>query len=242
MNLFLSFLITCFILYILLTIFQKFYLHTNVELYFTKTPKNEQIIENLPILKSGYSPTIWAFNPLVHAAVTNFRKPKKPKYERITLFNSHNQRLEIDILKPKSLKEDTPVAVIIPGIAGHSDKDYIKSFAPHVAEKYIVYIFNHPGNGDTKLSNPVVHIPGDVDDLKLLFDNVRERHQKSKMVSVGISLGGNLLSLYLGTFGKNTPLLAGKSCGLKNCKRSRFVKVTIFIRELVLFLLRSKNH
>ena len=212
MSLLITFLISCsFFLYFIFLIFQKFYLHSNVEVYYSKTKKNKKIVDSISLVKKGYTPTIWAINSLLHAYVTNtYRKPKLPKYDqRITLYNSYDQRIEIDCLNPFKHDKDTPIVVIIPGIGGHSEKDYIKSFAPHVAEKYITYIYNHPGNGNTKLNTHEVHIAGDVNDLKLVFDFIKKEHPNSKMISVGISLGGNLLALYLGSFGKNTPLLAG---------------------------------
>eukprot|EP01080_Neovahlkampfia_damariscottae_P008032 gene8032-12497_t len=193
---------------ILLGAFLTFYLHSEVEVFCSATPHNKKIVEGIPLVKKGYTPTIWAINSLLHAYITTFRKPKSLKYQRMTLYNSYNQRIEVDCLNPWNHDNHTPIAVIIPGIGGHSEKDYIKTFVPHVAEKYLTYIFNHPGNGNTRLNTSKLHAMGDAGDLKLVFDSIRKQHPNSKMISIGISLGGNLLALYLGTYGKDTPLIS----------------------------------
>lgn len=177
---FLSFIVV----YLLVHLFQKYYLHEKITILHGDTARNKEWIGNIPILKKGYTPTIWAFHSVLHGLISNsFRSTKDFKFKREELTNSYGQHLTFDILE-EGCDENSPSIFIVPGIGGHSQKQYIKSLIQHIKNKRVI-IFNHPGSGDTKLKVKHIHMSGDVEDIDLILKYLKKKYVKSTFIGLG---------------------------------------------------------
>ena len=62
-----------------------------------------------------------------------------------------------------------------------------------------------------ELTTPRGYSAADTADLHQALARLRSRYPRASIVAAGFSLGGNLLTKYLGEYGRNTPLAAGVS-------------------------------
>lgn len=91
-----------------------------------------------------------------------------------------------------------PTVIILPGLAGSSDENYISNFLHDMLEcNYRSVVFNYRGCGNTRLSTPVLYCPGKVDDLEETICHIKRRYPKSPLMAVGTSLGGVQVICYL---------------------------------------------
>lgn len=177
--------LTFLFLYFLAYLYQRFYLHEKLTIYHENTPRNKEWISNIPILKKGYTPTIWAISSVIHGLISNtLRSTEDLKYIREEITGSNGQHLTYDVIEKGVCKEDTPTIFMVPGIGGHSQKQYIKSFINHVKNQRIV-VFNHPGSGNTKLKIKDVHLSGDVTYVEEVLNHLQKKYTKTTFIGIG---------------------------------------------------------
>lgn len=200
----LGFLTGAIIIYLVIWAIQRFILHEKVQLFYQKTGQNLFYLNEMKIVKTGYTPSIYAMHGMLHGIISAyFRYPKTPKWSRDSFINPHGQTLTLDWAECAHHRvemEDSPIILLIPGVGGHSNKGYIKSFVPHCPNRLV--IFNWPGTDTSKLTTTEkFHMLGDIDDIDLVARHIRGKHPRSPVFVIGVSLGGNLLAKYLGVYG-----------------------------------------
>lgn len=95
-------------------------------------------------------------------------------------------------------KEKDAIAIIIPGLTGNSQTEYVKSLVPEVQScGYTCVGFNQRSRGGTRLLTPRLYCAANCDDLEHALRLIRSKRPETLIVAVGISLGGIQLTRYL---------------------------------------------
>lgn len=98
------------------------------------------------------------------------------------------------------LSEDngTPIALFLPGLVGDSQTEYIRTAVTMSStEGYKVAVFNNRARGGMRIKTPRLYCATNYDDLETCLKQIRRTHPDSRIVAVGISLGGIVLARYL---------------------------------------------
>lgn len=106
----------------------------------------------------------------------------------------------------------TPVVVIVPGLAGHSGKDYIRSVTSILTKNlgWRVCVLNWRGFNAPLVSNKVFQ-PHDIADTELFVENAHRRYPAAPLFGIGFSAGSNQLLKYLGKHGEGHRIIAAMS-------------------------------
>ncbi|GLH13285.1 Abhydrolase domain-containing protein 2 [Gryllus bimaculatus] len=89
---------------------------------------------------------------------------------------------------------------ICPGIGNTSESVYIRTFV-HYAQchGYRCAVLNHVGAlGSVRVTAPRIFTYGHTQDFHEMIQHILERHSNTRVVCVGFSLGGNIITKYLG--------------------------------------------
>ena len=99
----------------------------------------------------------------------------------------------------KLISEDVTL-VMCPGICNSSESIYIRTFVHHAQRKgYRCTVLNHIGAlKDIKLTSHRIFSYGCTRDLHEMVTHVVDRYPQTKVVTVGFSMGGNIVTKYLG--------------------------------------------
>lgn len=119
----------------------------------------------------------------------------------------HQLRLrQQDYIPFLSFIDDITVA-ICPGIGNSSETVYIRTFVHYSqCHGYRCAVLNHIGALATvPVTSSRIFTYGHTGDYAEMVANLDKRYPATKILSVGFSLGGNLISKYLGEIGKHHP-------------------------------------
>ncbi|XP_060536563.1 abhydrolase domain-containing protein 2 [Cylas formicarius] len=169
----------------------------------------ENILKISPLLNEPYIPTrLWGFSghvqTILHSVIGRVKCPW-PIGERVFLTLQDGTTLTYDLYQPldTSFPDDVSVA-ICPGICNTSESVYIRTFV-HWAQchGYRCAVLNHVGAlSKVPVTAPRIFSYGSTDDFHAMLLNLICRHPNTKLVCVGFSLGGNIVTKYLGESGK----------------------------------------
>ncbi|OWZ24066.1 Serine protease, partial [Phytophthora megakarya] len=181
-------------------------IHGNSEL-------NEFMAGALQPMLDRYTPTWWT-NSHIQCFLT-FLVPQSPvKYKRDVLtFHDGGQAsldwaLEASVEMKSSLKEDSPIVIIMHGLVGCSEN--MRSLcAEALAHGYRPVVFNKRGHGGMKLATPKLQEFGCVRDLQEAIAHVEKMFPDSELYGIGCSAGAGLLCSYLCELGDKSHLRAG---------------------------------
>lgn len=91
-----------------------------------------------------------------------------------------------------------PIAIFLPGLVGDSQTEYIRTAVTMTNSiGYKTCVFNNRARGGMRLKTPRLYNATNVDDLEASLEHIKRTHPNSKMIAVGISLGGIVLCKYL---------------------------------------------
>lgn len=168
------------------------------------------ILEKCDILRETFSPTWWAGSALLQTIVPSVMRSRleQMKYTREMLNCQDGGTVSLDWYEgsPSSEIEDSkpgaPIAIMFPGLLGDSQSEYLRYIVPAVHKLgYRVASFNNRGRGGMELKTPRIYWAANFDDLELALDHVREKNPSSRIIASGFSLGGIVLTRYLGERG-----------------------------------------
>ncbi|KAL7298126.1 abhydrolase domain-containing protein 2 [Trichogramma pretiosum] len=168
------------------------------------------VLKIAPAITEPYKPTrLWGFSghvqTIVHSIIGRVRCPW-PIGERVYMGLADETTLTYDLYQPLSnTYEDDVTIAICPGIGNSSESVYIRTFV-HFAQchGYRCAVLNHVGAlSSVKVTSPRIFTYGHTDDYHTMLKNLMERHPSTKIVCVGFSLGGNLVTKYMGEQGVN---------------------------------------
>lgn len=99
------------------------------------------------------------------------------------------------------------VAVLVPGLTGGSQAEYVKSIVPEIQRLgYTCVAINQRGRGGTPLLTPKLYSAAQSDDLNFALTHIRNKRKDALIVAIGFSLGGIQLTHHVTQMGSESPL------------------------------------
>ncbi|KAK7007486.1 Phospholipase abhd3, partial [Halocaridina rubra] len=159
---------------------------------------------NLTILEERYWPTPWCYESRCQTILASVLRSRLPdiKYRRELLPLQDGGQVCLDWLDV-TVKENQPLIIILPGLTGSSQSEYIKSFiltAQNIGIRCVV--FNHRGRGGVALKTARTYCAANSDDLEEAILHIKKLYPGAPLMATGISLGGMILGNYLVTRGE----------------------------------------
>jgi len=180
---------------------------------FFKDDKFASLLVEMSELRLPYIPTrIWGFSghiqTVLHSLIGRMKCPW-PIGERISFLLPDGATLTYDMYKPldsHTSGEDVTL-VLCPGICNSSESIYIRTFVHHAQRKgYRCTVLNHIGAlKEIKLTSHRIFSYGCTKDLHEMVTHVVDRYPHTKIVTVGFSMGGNIVTKYLGEKPRQVP-------------------------------------
>lgn len=164
-----------------------------------------------PLLREPYFPTrLWGFSghvqTIIHSIVGRVKCPW-PLGERVYLSLPDGSTLTYDLYQPLNEHEDDITVAICPGIGNSSETVYIRTFV-HYAQchGYRCAVLNHIGAlGSVQVTSSRIFTYGHTGDFSEMITSLVKKYPSTNIVLVGFSLGGNLVTKYMGEKGNNRP-------------------------------------
>ncbi|MEI6859327.1 MAG: hydrolase [Shewanella sp.] len=156
-------------------------------------------------MKRYFSPPWWARNPHVQTILPVLTKAKRPALTRQRLELSDGDFIDLDWLgQPKA---HSPIVIIIHGLEGSSKSHYVCRLLNDCHRQSICAVVHHHRccSGETNRRARSYH-SGDTQDLQENLSQLKLKYPHSPLLAVGYSLGGNMLTKYLGEYA-NTSLI-----------------------------------
>lgn len=146
-----------------------------------------------------FSPPWWAKNPHIQTILPVLTKVDRPDLARQRLELSDNDFVDLDWLG--SPKKAAPILIIIHGLEGSSDSHYIRRLLTDCRHQSICAVVHHHRScsGETNRKARSYH-SGDTLDLQESLTWIKNEYPQSPLFAVGYSLGGNVLTKYLGEY------------------------------------------
>nr|XP_023024019.1 abhydrolase domain-containing protein 2 [Leptinotarsa decemlineata] len=152
-----------------------------------------------------YIPTrLWGFSghvqTILHSIIGRVKCPW-PIGERVFLTLQDGTTVTYDVYHPidNSFPDDISIA-ICPGICNTSESIYVRTFV-HWSQYhgYRCIVLNHVGVlKNVPVTAPRLFSYGNTDDYEAMVKNIASKYPETRIVCVGFSLGGNIITKYLG--------------------------------------------
>ncbi|KAF7418991.1 hypothetical protein HZH68_001644 [Vespula germanica] len=198
------------------------------------------LLKIAPVITEPYKPTrLWGFSghvqTVVHSIIGRVRCPW-PIGERVYIGLSDDTTLTYDLYQPLTngheefyYSADDITIAICPGIGNTSESVYIRTFVHLVqCHGYRCAVLNHVGAlSSVKVTAPRIFTYGHTDDYHMMLQNLIEQHPNTRIVCIGFSLGGNLVTKYLGERGLNK--LSNIIGGISICQGYNALEGTKFL-------------
>lgn len=172
----------------------------------------DNIMKISPVINEPFIPTrLWGFSghvqTVLHSLIGRVRCPW-PIGERVFLNLQDGTTLTYDLYQPMdtNFQDDITVA-ICPGIGNTSESVYIRTFV-HWAQYhgYRCSVLNHVGAlQSVPVTAPRIFNYGNTNDFHEMVMSLINRYPNTKIICVGFSLGGNLVTKYLGEPDRKRP-------------------------------------
>jgi len=190
-------------------LFVSYYLKEVVKapLLFCAPGKFREFIEgNLAITKRKFWPTVWCFESRAQTVLSSVVRGimfSSIKYERDVLPLKDGGDVALDWLSPEGATDETPVVVILPGLTGSSQTDYIKGLVLQCRQVRIrAVVFMNRGIGGITLKTPRTYCGSNYEDFIEVLEHVKRKYPNALVGAVGISMGGLILGNFLAGLGE----------------------------------------
>jgi hypothetical protein len=155
-----------------------------------------------------FKPAWWMTNRHAQTILPRFFRPNLSlNYQLEELPTPDGDFLQLAWSQPFNAQSDKPLALVLHGLEGNIDSFYAKGMmkALHLAGFDVVLMhFRNCGFKPNRL--PRAYHSGETSDLRHLLNNLKQRFAHKPIMAVGFSLGGNVLTKYLGEFKENALL------------------------------------
>ncbi|EUB57654.1 Abhydrolase domain-containing protein 3 [Echinococcus granulosus] len=153
----------------------------------------------VPFLSEVYSPFVFGFTGRVQTILRPiFHRAEKCNYEEEVISFSDGGDMTLSWSNIEGMADDTPIAVLLPGLTGCGCCHYIASLVKEINRcEYRCVVSNNRGTCRHKLKTPRTYCAAHTSDVASVFDHIRNRYPDAPMVAVGISLGALLVFNYL---------------------------------------------
>ncbi|GIL67640.1 hypothetical protein Vafri_20979 [Volvox africanus] len=181
---------------------------------------NKRVLSACPSLHVPYEPLPFFTNPHVEtilAAKTRVKPQLRLRREILRTADGGCVALDWEYIdqevEQKSLPEDAPVLVLLPGLTGGSGDSYILHAMQSARQAGIrAVVFNSRGTADSPVLTPQFYSASYTGDTRAVIAHVGRCYPQSRaLLAAGWSLGANILLRYLGEEGAATPLRAAVS-------------------------------
>lgn len=155
---------------------------------------------NIPLVQNKFWPTLWCFESraqTIIASILRSRLLPHVEYRREIFTLSDGGQVALDWAE-KDCSITSPIVVILPGLTGGSQAEYIKCLVSAARKDGIrCAIFNNRGLGGLELKTPRTYCAANYDDLSEVIEHVKKLHPHVPLGATGISMGGLILGNYL---------------------------------------------
>ncbi|KAI0637069.1 AB-hydrolase YheT [Trametes polyzona] len=175
-----------------------------------------------PSLFQEFRPAWWLRSGHLQTAycvVGDFSKIDKVEYDRKLIRTLDGGTIGIDLTPPaeeRTLKDDTPIIVVLHGLTGGSHESYVRSIlAPACTPVeqgglgYRGIVVNFRGCAGVPLTSPQLYSALYTDDIRVAVMYIAKLYPRAPLIGVGFSLGANVLTRYLAEEGEKSRLVAG---------------------------------
>lgn len=147
-----------------------------------------------------FKPAWWMTNAHAQTILPRFFRPNlQLNYDIELLPTPDHDELELAWTKPQPKNNDKPLAIVLHGLEGNIDSFYAKGMmkALQLAGFDVVLMhFRNCGQKANKLAR--AYHSGETSDLDFVLCEIKSRFPNKPLMAVGFSLGGNVLTKYLG--------------------------------------------
>lgn len=179
----------------------------------------EQIVKHAPKLKEPYTPTrLWGYSghvqTIIGGVISFFRSPLL-NGKRFAFKASDGATVTYDLYQPldKHPNDDDITLTLAPGICNSSESIYIRRVVYHAQfSGYRVAVLNHVGALKcVPVTSHRVFNYGNTTDYDGMVRHVTMRYPTTKIICIGFSMGGNIVTKYLGEKKSIPQIIAGIS-------------------------------
>ncbi|XP_052276208.1 monoacylglycerol lipase ABHD2-like isoform X2 [Dreissena polymorpha] len=190
--------------------------------YKTKNDFIQSMLDSCPIFTSIFKPTLlWGksghLQTMVHALMGRV-KPRWPDSFRYYFELEDGATMSYDLfLPPEDSKNNEFTLAICPGLANSSECIYLRAFSEYATSHgYRVAMLNHLGALKSEpLTSPRTFTYGGTEEYSHMVEHLKELFPGTKIIVVGFSMGGNIVTKYLG---ENLDHQRDILCGLSVCQ------------------------
>ncbi|XP_053687467.1 phospholipase ABHD3 [Sabethes cyaneus] len=166
-------------------------------------PFKKYLRRNIPILEMKFWPTFWCVESraqTVFASIIRSNMISDIDYRREVLTLKDGGEVALDWLET-NCDSDSPLIIILPGLTGESQAEYIKCLVTSANRIGIrTVVFNNRGLGGVALKTPRLYCASNSEDLSEVVNHVRKLNPHVKIGATGISMGGLILGNYLANY------------------------------------------
>uniref|UniRef100_A0A1L8DPU7 Putative phospholipase abhd3 n=1 Tax=Nyssomyia neivai TaxID=330878 RepID=A0A1L8DPU7_9DIPT len=163
-------------------------------------PFKQFLLKNVPTLEMKFWPTFWCVESraqTVFASILRSQILPRINYRREMLTLKDGGEVALDWLED-SCDADAPLILILPGLTGESQAEYIKCLVTAANLTGIrTVVFNNRGLGGVSLKTPRLYCAANCEDLSEVVNHVKKINPMVKLGATGISMGGLILGNYL---------------------------------------------
>ncbi|KAL7045980.1 hypothetical protein ACKWTF_002420 [Chironomus riparius] len=164
-------------------------------------PFQDYLLRKVGTIQAKYWPTFWCIESRAQTIFASFLRSKvlpNINYNREIFVLNDGGQVALDWLKTNCDNENTPTVIILPGLTGESQAEYIKCLVLAANENGLrCCVFNNRGLGGIDLLTPRLYCAANFEDLSEVLNHVNKKYPKSPKGVTGISMGGLILGNYL---------------------------------------------
>jgi len=177
----------------------------------------EQIMKSAPQLAEPYKPTrLWGFSghiqTILQGVISRLSCPLVDG-RRHFIKAADGATVSYDLYQSMGRSSDDLTIAIAPGICNSSESIYVRRVVYHAQfQGYRVAVLNHVGALKcVPVTSPRIFTGGNTGDYDCMVVDLLKRYPSTKIVCLGFSMGGNLVTKYLGERRHNSQIVAGIS-------------------------------
>ncbi|KAJ2786953.1 hypothetical protein GGI15_001114 [Coemansia interrupta] len=145
-----------------------------------------------------------------------FGRTRIVEYERELITTEDGGTIGLDWSPPFATMplDDRPVVILSHGLSGGSHETYVQTTVKQLTSEpynFRTVVVNYRGCAGVKLTTHVLYNGGFTSDFGFAVNHIQSRLPRSKLISIGYSLGANLITKYVGEQGDACPLKAAIS-------------------------------
>lgn len=167
-------------------------------------------------LPTGHLQTVWS-------TIADFSQIDQCEYQRRVIMTPDGGLLSIDISPPSLAApsdDAVPTVVILHGLTGGSYESYVRNCVAKMAKPkdeggdgYRCVVLNFRGCANTPVTSPQLYSASKTSDLACAMLLLTRLFPNAPMLAMGFSLGGAILSKYMGEAGAETPFIGAIAVG-----------------------------